>query len=43
MEDADFQTWISDTTQVAAEAAAMDLPGATGKKIMQNIGCMIQG
>ena len=39
MEDSDFKAWITDTTHVAAEAAMMDSPGATGKKIMQNIGC----
>lgn len=38
MEDSLFQTWITDTTQVAA-AANSETPGATGKKIMQNIGC----
>jgi cytochrome c oxidase subunit 2 len=39
MEDSAFQTWIADTTNVAAVAAAMDSPAATGKRIMQNIGC----
>lgn len=39
MEASDFKTWITDTTQVAASASAMASPGATGKKIMQNIGC----
>jgi cytochrome c oxidase subunit 2 len=39
MEDSLFQSWLTDTTQIAASAAAMDSPGATGKKIMQNIGC----
>ncbi|MBK6284024.1 MAG: hypothetical protein IPF54_16440 [Draconibacterium sp.] len=38
MENSDFQKWITDTTQVAA-AANIESPGATGKKIMQNIGC----
>lgn len=38
MENSDFQKWIADTTQVAA-AANIDAPGATGKRIMQNIGC----
>lgn len=38
METSDFQKWITDTTQVAA-AANIDAPGATGKRIMQNIGC----
>ncbi len=39
MEDSAFQTWIADTTNVAALAAEMDSPAATGKRIMQNIGC----
>ncbi len=39
MEKGEFDSWITDTTQVAATAAAMAAPGATGKKIMQNIGC----
>ena len=39
MEKGDFDSWITDTTQVAASVAAMASPGATGKKIMQNIGC----
>jgi cytochrome c oxidase subunit 2 len=39
MEKSEFDSWITDTTQVAASAAAMASPGATGKKIMQNIGC----
>lgn len=38
MENSDFEKWITDTTQVAA-AANIDAPGATGKRIMQNIGC----
>jgi len=38
MEDSLFQVWMTDTTQVATAATA-DNPGATGKKIMQNIGC----
>lgn len=38
MEDSVFQAWMTDTTQVTAVASA-DNPGATGKKIMQNIGC----
>lgn len=38
MENNDFQKWITDTTQVAA-TANIDAPGATGKRIMQNIGC----
>lgn len=39
MEASEFKAWITDTTQVAVAAAIMDTPGATGKKIMQNIGC----
>jgi len=39
MEDSDFKTWIADTTQIAASASVAASPGATGKKIMQNIGC----
>jgi cytochrome c oxidase subunit 2 len=39
MEAAEFEKWITDTTLMAAEAAALEVPGATGKKIMQNIGC----
>lgn len=38
MEESDFQKWITDTTQVAA-STVIDSPGATGKRIMQNIGC----
>jgi cytochrome c oxidase subunit 2 len=38
MEDADFQSWMVDTTQVAS-AAEIESPTATGKRIMQNIGC----
>ncbi|SHI72212.1 cytochrome c oxidase subunit 2 [Tangfeifania diversioriginum] len=37
MEDTAFQSWIADTTQVLAEN--IDSPTATGKRIMQNIGC----
>jgi len=37
MEDTAFQSWIADTTQVLAED--IDSPTATGKRIMQNIGC----
>lgn len=37
MEDSTFQQWLTDTTQVAA--ASIDSPTATGKRIMQNIGC----
>lgn len=39
MEVAEFEKWMTDTTLMAAEAAAMESPGANGKKIMQNIGC----
>lgn len=38
MEEADFNDWLVDTTQVAA-GAEIDSPTATGKRIMQNIGC----
>jgi len=38
MEDSSFQSFIADTTKVAA-SANIDSPGATGKRIMQNIGC----
>jgi len=38
MEENAFNTWITDTTQAAA-SAKIDSPGATGKRIMQNIGC----
>ena len=37
MEDSAFQSFIADTTKVAA--AKIDSPTATGKRIMQNIGC----
>ncbi len=39
MSDSAFQTWISDTTSVAASVASVESPAATGKRIMQNIGC----
>ncbi|MCY1720395.1 cytochrome c oxidase subunit II [Prolixibacteraceae bacterium Z1-6] len=39
MEDSDFQSWITDTTNVAASATEIESPVATGKRIMQNIGC----
>jgi cytochrome c oxidase subunit 2 len=39
MEDSLFQSWLTDTTQIAAAAAVLDSPSATGKRIMQNIGC----
>lgn len=38
MEDSAFQSFIADTAMVAA-TANIDSPGATGKRIMQNIGC----
>ena len=38
MEDSAFQSWMTDTTQVAA-SAEVESPTATGKRIMQNIGC----
>ncbi len=38
MSDNAFQSWMTDTTQQVASAQA-ETPGATGKKIMQNIGC----
>jgi len=38
MEDSAFQSFIADTAKVAA-TANIDSPGATGKRIMQNIGC----
>lgn len=37
MEDSLFQSWMVDTTQIAA--VNIDSPIATGKRIMQNIGC----
>ncbi len=37
MEDSAFQSFIADTTKVAA--TEIDSPTATGKRIMQNIGC----
>lgn len=39
MEDSTFQAWITDTTNVAASVAEIESPAATGKRIMQNIGC----
>jgi cytochrome c oxidase subunit 2 len=39
MEDSVFQSWLSDTTQVAASVNEIESPAATGKRIMQNIGC----
>lgn len=38
LEDTTFQSWITDTTQIAASADIVS-PAATGRKIMQNIGC----
>jgi len=37
MEENEFTDWLVDTTQVAA--VDLDSPTATGKRIMQNIGC----
>jgi len=37
MEESAFQSFIADTTKLAA--AAIESPTATGKRIMQNIGC----
>ncbi|SHE84309.1 cytochrome c oxidase subunit 2 [Mariniphaga anaerophila] len=37
MEDSSFQSWMVDTTQVVAEN--IESPTATGRRIMQNIGC----
>ncbi len=37
MEEADFKSFIADTARVAT--AGIDSPTATGKRIMQNIGC----
>lgn len=37
IEDTAFQTWMTDTTLVAA--AELESPTATGRRIMQNIGC----
>ncbi len=39
MEDAAFNTWLTDSTRAAASMAASESPAANGKKIMQNIGC----
>ena len=38
LEEEAFNDWLVDTTQVAA-GAEIDSPTATGKRIMQNIGC----
>jgi cytochrome c oxidase subunit II len=37
IEDTAFQSWMVDTTQVVAEN--LESPTATGRRIMQNIGC----
>ena len=37
IEDTAFQSWMVDTTQVVAET--LESPTATGRRIMQNIGC----
>lgn len=39
MEQAAFDDWLTDTTSVASSIAAAASPTATGRKIMQNIGC----
>lgn len=39
LEDSTFQAFITDTTQIAASAELIDSPAATGKRIMENIGC----
>ncbi len=39
LSDSAFNSWISDTTQVAQATANVESPAATGKRIMQNIGC----
>lgn len=39
MKDSAFQAWIADTASVATSAATVESPAATGKRIMQNIGC----
>lgn len=38
MQDSAFTNWLTDTTLVAS-AAKVESPAATGKRIMQNIGC----
>jgi cytochrome c oxidase subunit 2 len=38
MEDSTFTNWMTDTTMVAS-AAEMESPTATGRRVMQNIGC----
>lgn len=37
--DSAFQSWYSDTTSVLASVAEIESPAASGKRIMQNIGC----
>jgi cytochrome c oxidase subunit 2 len=37
--DSSFQSWYSDTTKVLASVAEIESPAASGKRIMQNIGC----
>ncbi len=39
MPELDFDTWLADTTSVSASVAEVESPAATGKRIMQNIGC----
>jgi cytochrome c oxidase subunit 2 len=39
MEDSAFRAWVADTANVAALSAEIESPTATGKRIMQNIGC----
>lgn len=39
MQDSAFNSWMADTTKVAQNAAAVESPTTTGKRIMQNIGC----
>jgi cytochrome c oxidase subunit 2 len=39
MPDSAFTSWITDTTSVATSASTVESPAATGKRIMQNIGC----
>ena len=38
MEQNDFQSWMADTSKVT-NVAEIESPAATGKRIMQNIGC----
>ncbi|WP_340113462.1 cytochrome c oxidase subunit II [Maribellus mangrovi] len=39
MEQNAFNDWLTDTTSVASSIAAAASPTATGRKVMQNIGC----